>query len=66
MSIPRDEIRIGARVGIVTKADQPSGAITTGTVAAILTRSQTHPHGIKVRLEEGAVGRVKTVMREED
>ncbi|MBN2414690.1 YwbE family protein [bacterium] len=61
MSIPRDDIHVGDRVRVVTKADQKSGRLTDGVVAAILTRSATHPHGIKVRLENGAVGRVKAV-----
>ncbi|MGM0534354.1 MAG: YwbE family protein, partial [Campylobacterota bacterium] len=49
----------GQKVGIVLKKDQRSGTITYGTVKDILTNSPTHPHGIKVRLEDNRVGRVK-------
>jgi len=55
----RNEIKVGAEVGIVLKEDQRSGKITDGTVQAILTKSMFHPHGIKVRLTSGEVGRVK-------
>ena len=55
----RANIKIGANVSIVLKQDQRSGALTDGVVAAILTNSPNHPHGIKVRLEDGQVGRVK-------
>ena len=55
----RSEIRAGLRVCIVLKEDQRSGKLTEGVVKDILTKSPTHPHGIKVRLESGAVGRVK-------
>lgn len=58
----RADIRIGARVKIVLKADQPSGKLTEGTVQNILTNSATHPHGIKVRLASGQVGRVKAII----
>ena len=58
----RADIRPGARVSIVQKADQGSGRRTEGVVAEILTRSPTHPHGIKVRLETGEVGRVQEVL----
>ncbi|NKB72655.1 MAG: YwbE family protein [Candidatus Latescibacteria bacterium] len=58
---PRNTIQIGARVAIVQKQDQRSGALSEGIVQAILTRSPTHPHGIKVRLQSGQVGRVKKV-----
>jgi len=58
----RASIKIGSRVLIVLKADQPSGKLTEGVVQAILTNSVTHPHGIKVRLQGGAVGRVKQVL----
>lgn len=65
MPLPaRSEIRVGARVQIVEKQNQPSGAATEGVVARILTRSATHPHGIKVMLEDGRVGRVKAVLPE--
>jgi uncharacterized repeat protein (TIGR03833 family) len=58
----RGDIRPGLRVLIVLKQDQRSGKLTEGTVKDILTKSPTHPHGIKVRLESGEVGRVKKVM----
>lgn len=62
MSLPtRSEIRPGLRVHIVEKANQRTGATSTGVVARILTRSPTHPHGIKVELEDGRVGRVKAL-----
>jgi uncharacterized repeat protein (TIGR03833 family) len=55
----RVEIHYGMNVGIVLKADQQEGYITYGKVQKILTNSPTHPHGIKVRLNTGEVGRVK-------
>lgn len=58
----RINIKIGARVNIVLKEDQRSGKLTSGIVKNILTNSPTHPHGIKVRLENGAVGRVQEVL----
>ncbi len=57
----RADIKPGIRVSIVLKEDQATGKLTEGIVAEILTRSPTHPHGIKVRLETGQVGRVKIV-----
>jgi uncharacterized repeat protein (TIGR03833 family) len=57
----RKDIKPGAIVGIVTKKDQPTGKITEGIVQDILTNSPFHPHGIKVRLISGMVGRVKTI-----
>ena len=57
----RSDVRPGLRVSIVLKADQASGALTEGIVQDILTNSPTHPHGIKVHLESGAVGRVKII-----
>lgn len=57
----RSDIKVGLRVSIVLKEDQRSGKLTQGVVRDILTKSPTHPHGIKVRLESGAVGRVKTI-----
>jgi uncharacterized repeat protein (TIGR03833 family) len=57
----RSEIKIGMEVGIVMKEDQASARITEGIVRDILTRSNFHPHGIKVRLESGEVGRVKII-----
>jgi len=62
----RDAIRPGLRVAIVLKQDQRTGKTVEGVVAELLTRSATHPHGIKVRLTDGRVGRVKAVIGEED
>ncbi len=59
--INRSDIKVGLQVSIVLKQDQRSGKLTEGVVKDILTKSPTHPHGIKVRLESGAVGRVKTI-----
>lgn len=59
----RKDIKPGAQVSIVTKPDQRSGKRTVGIVKNILTRSPTHPHGIKVRLVDGQVGRVKEVIK---
>jgi uncharacterized repeat protein (TIGR03833 family) len=58
----RAEIVLGARVQVVQKQDQRSGKLTEGVVQAILTSSATHPHGIKVRLVSGEVGRVKVIL----
>jgi uncharacterized repeat protein (TIGR03833 family) len=58
----RKNIHPGAEVDIVLKADQRSGRLTRGVVDTILTRSSHHPHGIKVRLADGRVGRVKAVL----
>lgn len=58
----RNNIKIGARVQVVQKQDQRSGKLTEGTVTKILTKSPNHPHGIKVMLEGGIVGRVKFVI----
>lgn len=58
----RKNIKIGSDVKIVLKEDQRTGYLTEGTVASILTKSPNHPHGIKVRLETGEVGRVKEVI----
>ncbi len=57
----RNEIRAGMEVSIVLKQDQRSGTLTRGVVRDILTNSANHPHGIKVRLEGGQVGRVKVI-----
>ena len=59
----RINIKIGIHVSIVLKQDQRSGNLTEGVVANILTKSPNHPHGIKVRLEDGSVGRVKKIHR---
>jgi len=56
---PRDKIRIGASVLIVQKQDQRTGNLTEGIVKRILTSSNFHPHGIKVELENGKIGRVQ-------
>ena len=58
----RENIEIGAEVAVVLKADQKSGRLTRGRVAELLTSSAFHPHGIKVRLEDGQVGRVQNVL----
>ncbi len=61
----RKNIAIGALVDIVLKKDQPTGKLTRGHVKRILTNSPTHPHGIKVMLEEGdMVGRVQVILEE--
>nr|WP_321513577.1 YwbE family protein [uncultured Pseudodesulfovibrio sp.] len=60
----RKNIKPGLRVNIVLKKDQRSGTLTQGIVARLLTKSPTHPHGIKVRLEDGQVGRVKEILPE--
>ena len=57
----REDIKIGGEVDIVLKADQPTGKLTHGVVADILTSSSSHHRGIKVRLEDGQVGRVQKV-----
>ncbi len=57
----RSNIAPGLPVSIVTKEDQMSGRLTKGIVKDILTKSPTHPHGIKVRLSSGEVGRVKEI-----
>ncbi len=58
----RADVKAGLQVLIVLKKDQHSGKLTEGIVKDILTKSPTHPHGIKVRLESGEVGRVKKIM----
>lgn len=58
----RAAVRPGLRVAIVQKQDQRTGQTVEGVVAAVLTRSASHPHGIKVRLVDGRVGRVKSVL----
>jgi len=60
--VNRLKISIGLYVRIVLKKDQRSGKLTEGIVKDILTKSPTHPHGIKVRLESGEVGRVKEIL----
>ena len=58
----RNDIKMGTRVMIVQKQDQRSGKLTEGVVKDILTNSATHPHGIKVRLDNGIVGRVQRIL----
>lgn len=55
-------ISCGKKVLVVLKKDQRSGKLTEGVVKEILTKSPTHPHGIKVRLEDGRIGRVKEII----
>ncbi|MEX0720432.1 MAG: YwbE family protein [Balneolaceae bacterium] len=57
----RKNIKPGMKVGIVLKKDQRNGNITYGVVQDILTKSSTHPHGIKVRLTDGQIGRIKEI-----
>jgi len=59
----RVNIKPGIRVAIVLKRDQRSGKLTEGIVKDILTNSQHHPHGIKVRLKSGEIGRVKEILK---
>jgi uncharacterized repeat protein (TIGR03833 family) len=61
----RKNIRPGLKVAIVLKQDQRTGRETNGTVKNLLTNSKFHPHGIKVRLTDGQVGRVKRILSEE-
>jgi uncharacterized repeat protein (TIGR03833 family) len=58
----RVDIRVGSRVKVVQKQDQRTGTLTEGIVRDILTKSAIHPHGIKVRLESGMVGRIKEIL----
>jgi len=58
----RDTILPGCTVDIILKEDQQSGKVTRGIVRDILTNSQTHPHGIKVRLRDGRIGRVARII----
>jgi uncharacterized repeat protein (TIGR03833 family) len=63
MTVPkRSEIRPGLRVQIIEKHNQRSGALSEGIVSRILTNSATHPHGIKVMLDDGRVGRVQAII----
>ncbi len=63
MPVPtRSQLKPGLRVRIVLKQDQPTGKLTEGILKDILTSSPTHPHGIKVRLMDGQVGRVKEIV----
>lgn len=58
----RTDIKIGALVKVVLKADQKTGKLTEGEVSQILTNSSFHPHGIKVKLKDGQVGRVQEIL----
>ncbi len=58
----RDNVKVGSQVKVVQKQDQRSGKLTDGVVQKLLTKSANHPHGIKVMLESGIVGRVKEVI----
>lgn len=58
----RDDVRVGMDVEVVLKADQRSGKLTRGIVDELLTNSSFHPHGIKVRLTDGQVGRVQNII----
>jgi uncharacterized repeat protein (TIGR03833 family) len=60
----RSNIDAGIEVDIVLKQDQRTGKLTRGIVKNILTKSPNHPHGIKVRLEDGQVGRVKQIIKD--
>ena len=62
----RHNIQIGQEVEVVQKRDQKTGVLTRGVVNRILTKSKTHPYGIKVQLDSGEVGRVKKVMNKDD
>ena len=59
----RGDIRAGIEVFIVLKKDQRSGKLTRGVVKDVLTKSAFHPHGIKVRLDDGQVGRIKQIIK---
>ena len=59
----KKDVRPGLTVEIVLKQDQRTGRLTRGVVKDVLTKSPHHPHGIKVRLETGEVGRVKAIIR---
>lgn len=62
MNKKRFNIKQGQKVNIVLKQDQRSGKLTQGIVKDILTNSPSHPHGIKVRLQDGQIGRVKEIL----
>ncbi|PKN97075.1 MAG: hypothetical protein CVU42_17390 [Chloroflexi bacterium HGW-Chloroflexi-4] len=59
----RSEIQIGTRVAVIEKQNQPSGVLTEGVVVKLLTKSPTHPYGIKVVLTGGKVGRVQKIIQ---
>jgi len=60
--IKRADVKTGMRVKVIMKEDQSTGKLTDGIVKDILTKSPKHPHGIKVRLETGEVGRIKEIL----
>jgi uncharacterized repeat protein (TIGR03833 family) len=62
----RSSVRVGSKVEVVRKQDQRTGKRTRGIVAEILTSSASHPHGIKVRLKDGTVGRVVGIVGDEE
>ena len=62
MNSTRDKINIGITVQIIQKQDQRTGKLTEGVVKRILTSSNFHPHGIKVELENGKIGRVQSII----
>ncbi|MGB6607717.1 MAG: YwbE family protein [Atribacterota bacterium] len=62
VEIKRENIKPGSKVRVVQKQDQRSGKLTDGIVQRILTKSPNHPHGIKVMLDGGIVGRVKEIL----
>jgi uncharacterized repeat protein (TIGR03833 family) len=59
----RNDLKVGMKVKVVLKKDQRTGVLTEGNIKAILTSSPQHPHGIKVLLDSGAVGRVKEIVQ---
>ncbi|GAA4019589.1 YwbE family protein [Deinococcus rubellus] len=63
---PRSQVRPGLTVDVIQKHHQASGQLTRGVVSALLTSSATHPHGIKVRLTSGVVGRVQALVTPEN
>jgi uncharacterized repeat protein (TIGR03833 family) len=58
----RENVKPGVEVMVVLKRDQRTGKLTRGTVRDVLTRSRSHPHGIKVRLQDGRIGRVQRII----
>lgn len=61
-SIPKKDLHVGQEVKVVQKQDQRNGTLTQGRISRFLTNSPQHPHGIKVMLEDGIVGRVKEIV----
>lgn len=62
----RNDIKPGIEVDIILKQDQRTGKTTRGIVKDLLTKSMQHPHGIKVRLQDGQIGRVKSIISDKD